>query len=91
MMRVVARRLAYPLNDRFWRGLYAYTRDNCYLEQNRSPMNRASGSEDDVYVSEDEPANNARPTQSDDKDMHVDDARTNQSDNEDTHSGQAES
>ncbi|KAJ1789663.1 hypothetical protein LPJ62_002320, partial [Coemansia sp. RSA 2167] len=54
-------------------------------------MNRVSGSEDNVYVSEDEPANNARPTQSDDKDMHVDDARTNQSDNEDTHSGQAES
>ncbi|KAJ1785911.1 hypothetical protein LPJ67_003784, partial [Coemansia sp. RSA 1938] len=84
-------RLAYPLNDRFWRRLYAYTRDNCYLEQNRSLINRVSGSEDNVYVSEDEPANNARPTQSGDKDMHVDDARTNQSDNEDTHSGQAES
>ncbi|KAJ2439142.1 hypothetical protein IWW46_004575 [Coemansia sp. RSA 2440] len=89
MMRVVARRLAYPLNDRFWRGLYAYTRDNCYLEQNRSPMNRASGSEDDVYVSEDEHmhADDARLAQSDDEDedeeMHADDVRVNQSEDED--------
>ncbi|KAJ2137110.1 hypothetical protein IW139_002793 [Coemansia sp. RSA 353] len=89
MMRVVARRLAYPLNDRFWRGLYAYTRDNCYLEQNRSPMNRASGSEDDVYVSEDEHmhADDARLAQSDDEDedeeMHADDVRVNQSEDGD--------
>ncbi|KAJ2249917.1 hypothetical protein GGH97_001054 [Coemansia sp. RSA 475] len=89
MMRVVARRLAYPLNDRFWHGLYAYTRDNCYLEQNRSPMNRASGSEDDVYVSEDEHmhADDARLAQSDDEDedeeMHADDVRVNQSEDED--------
>ncbi|KAJ1758476.1 hypothetical protein EV176_005358, partial [Coemansia sp. RSA 451] len=91
MMRVVARRLAYPLNDRFWRGLYAYTRVNCYLEQNRSPMNRASGSEDDVYVSEDEHmhADDARLAQSDDEDededeeMHADDVHVNQSEDED--------
>ncbi|KAJ2143564.1 hypothetical protein IW136_001623 [Coemansia sp. RSA 678] len=76
MMWVVAKRLAYPLNGTFWQGMSTYTRRNCYLEQNRRPMNRASGSEDDVYVSEEEPA---------------DDVHMNRSGGENTHPDQAES